>query len=43
VVSGWPARLLRVEPSPLGAPEVPGLPLQRSEQVPVDAPGSRRI
>jgi RND superfamily putative drug exporter len=39
----WLARLLRVEPSPLGAPEVPGLPAQRQEPVPVDAPGSRRI
>ncbi|CAA9339446.1 MAG: hypothetical protein AVDCRST_MAG07-2260 [uncultured Frankineae bacterium] len=39
----WLARLLRVEPSPLSGPEVPGLPAQRSEVSPLDAPGSRRI
>jgi hypothetical protein len=26
----------------LSAPEVPGLPVQRREQAPLDAPGSRR-
>jgi RND superfamily putative drug exporter len=39
----WLARVLRVEPSPLTAREVPGLPVQRQEQVPLDAPGSRRL
>ena len=39
----WVARLLRVPPSPLSAPEVPGLPAQRQEQVPLDLPGSRRM
>ena len=39
----WLARLLRVEPSPLSPPEVPGLPAQRREATALDAPGSRRM
>ena len=39
----WLARVLRVEPSPLTAREVPGLPAQRSELAGLDAPGSRRM
>ncbi len=39
----WLARLLRVEPSPLSAPEVPGLPAQRHELAPLDAPRSHRL
>jgi RND superfamily putative drug exporter len=40
---GWLARLLRVEPSPLSAREVPGLPAQRTQPEALDAPGSRRM
>ena len=39
----WLALLLRVAPSPLSAPEVPGLPVQRREGVALDASGSRRM
>jgi RND superfamily putative drug exporter len=39
----WPARLLRVEPSPLGGPEVEGRPGERPEQVVLDATGSRPV
>ena len=38
----WLAHLLRVAPSPLSAPEAPGLPVQRREATGLDAPGSRR-